>query len=245
MSSSGSAPRHLSLNVALEDGATFENYYVADASINQQLLAGLASGQFVDQGHSVYIWGDNASGKSHLLQALCHQQLAAASGAVYLPLAVLLEHDPVSVLDQMYQLEVVCIDDIHLVLGHQAWQEALFHLYNDLAEVGHCLVVAADRPPPGLEGCLPDLVSRLGWGLVFRLESLTDEDKLAALIFRARQRGLRLGDEAGRFILSRGERDFAALMAYLDRIVDSVSRERKTTETERVTVPFIKELMGW
>ena len=63
-------PTQLVLGVHLQDEARFSNFVVTAA--NSQLLENLqgedSSRQFI------YIWGNPGSGRTHLLQALCHQQ---------------------------------------------------------------------------------------------------------------------------------------------------------------------------
>ena len=69
---------------------------------------------------------------------------------------------------------------------------------------------------------------------------MEDEDKLKALLLRARVRGLNMSEEVARYILTRGPRDMAGLfdlLAELDQA--SLSAQRKLTK------PFVKELMSW
>ena len=49
---------------------------------------------------------------------------------------------------------------------------------------------------------LPDLVSRLSWGMVFQLQPLADEEKLSMLTMRANHRGIHLSEEVGKYILT-------------------------------------------
>jgi len=50
---------------------------------------------------------------------------------------------------------------------------------------------------------LPDLKSRLSWGIVEQLKPLTDEEKMQAIQGRAMQRGLVLQDDAVKFLFNR------------------------------------------
>ena len=87
---------------------------------------------------------------------------------------------------------------------------------------------------------LPDLASRLGWGLVFQLQPLDDAGKQEVLKLRAAQRGLQLTDEVARYILSRGARGMGELFAALETLDQASLRDQ-----HRLTIPFVKREMGW
>jgi len=116
----------------------------------------------------------------------------------------------------------------------------VFHLFNRLRDSGRRLLLAATASPRELGVGLPDLQSRLSLALVFQLQPLSDEDKLRALQLRASRRGLHLTDEVGRFILTRGARSMSALFELLDRL-DQASLQAQ----RKLTIPFLKEVLGW
>ena len=87
---------------------------------------------------------------------------------------------------------------------------------------------------------LPDLSSRLAWGVVFQLQNLDDQDKQQMLQLRAALRGLQLPDEVARYILSRGARGMGELFTALERL-DQASLQAQ----HRLTIPFVKRVMGW
>ena len=103
------------------------------------------------------------------------------------------------VLDGLEALDVLCIDDVHLVAGNDAWEKALFNFFNRFNEPGKMLVVTADLLPSMLNISLPDLESRLTWGTTFQIRSMSDDDKAQALVKRAHMRGLELSDECARY----------------------------------------------
>lgn len=108
------------------------------------------------------------------------------------------------VLEGMEQLALVCIDNIECVAGDEPWEMAIFNLYNRILESGKTrLLITGDRPPRQLNLGLPDLASRLDWGQIYKLQPLSDEDKLQALQLRARLRGFEMPEDARRFLLKR------------------------------------------
>ena len=221
----------LPLGIGLKDAATFDNFYSAG---NELVLEAL------QQGHDrmLYLWGPTGCGKSHLLQALCHETAANGQSPVYLPLEELKMLSP-ELLEGLEQQALIAIDDIQAIAGVCQWEEALFHLYNRVRDGGQRLVVSATVTPAGLGLTLPDLISRLGWGPVFRLTSLTDTDKRAALQMRARRRGLEMGNEVAEYLLRRCPRDMDSLFNLLNQL-DQASLAAK----RRLTIPFVRELLG-
>ncbi|HEB55994.1 MAG TPA: DnaA regulatory inactivator Hda [Gammaproteobacteria bacterium] len=219
----------LPLGVQLRDSATFASFYSAQ---NRQLLVALKEMRET----CVYFWGKAGTGKSHLLQALCHEKANEGWRVAYLPLAEtgLMP----AMLDDMDQFDLVCMDDLQSVAGHKDWEIALFHFYNRIQSRAGRLVISATQAPTSLPLELPDLISRLGWGLVFQLHELADEDKQAALQLRAQARGLELTDEVASYLLRRVPRDMTSLFALLERLDEaSLAAQRK------LTIPFVREFV--
>lgn len=229
-------PRQLALSVGLRDDATLGNFYPGDNPLAVRAVEELTRGR---QSDGVYLWGASGSGGTHLLQAACHDAATAGRQSLYLPVEQVVEYGP-AVLEGLESLDLVCIDHLQRLAGRADWEEGLFHLFNRLRDNGRGLLMAADRPPRQLPVELPDLASRLGWGLVLQLNVLDDEAKVRALQLRAGQRGFQLGDEVAQYILHRSPRQTSALFALLDRL-DRASLSAK----RRVTIPFIKETLGW
>lgn len=230
-------PAQLPLGVGLRDDATFNNYYVSGA--NAPLVEHLTQ-QFQPNAEPfIYLWGAQGSGKSHLLQAACHAASDADMRALYLPLADL-GHFPPLMLEDIERLDLVAIDDLEYVVGRKRWEEALFHAFNRLRDAGKQLVIASNTPPRQLEVVLPDLASRLTWGVTFHLHPLDDESRLAALRLRANVRGMQLPDDVGRYILHRGPRELGDLCKAIETLDQaSLSAKRK------LTIPFVKSALGW
>ncbi|RUR40721.1 DnaA regulatory inactivator Hda [Vreelandella populi] len=230
-------PAQLPLGVGLRDDATFNNYYAS--ATNASLVEHLTR-QFQSNSEPfIYLWGAPGSGRSHLLQAACHAASDADKRALYLPLTDL-GHFPPFMLEDIERLDLVAIDDLEYVVGRKRWEEALFHAFNRLRDAGKQLVIASSAAPRQLNVALPDLASRLTWGVTFHLHPLNDEDRLAALRLRANVRGLQLPDDVGRYILHRGPRELGELCRAIETLDQaSLSAKRK------LTIPFVKSALHW
>ena len=108
----------------------------------------------------IYLWGGRSLGKSHLINACCREAHRADLNSAYLPLATLCGKG-CEILEGLWQLDLVGIDDIDTIAGDEDWELALFDLFNRIRDHGHRLIVSAQQPPSQLPLKLPDLKTRL------------------------------------------------------------------------------------
>lgn len=237
---SSSSPRQLSLGVQLKDDATFGNFYAVDGQPNRQVVMALQQ-QLQPFGEQfIYLSGAQGAGLSHLLQAACHFAGEQGRSAQYLPLDELVNADPAALLDGLEILDLVCLDGLQWVVGRPDWERALFVFFNTMRDTGRRVVMAAAQGPRELKVSLPDLQSRLNWGLVFQVHPLDDESKRSALQMRAKARGIELTDEVAQYILHRAPRSTHELFKTLHRLDDASLAEQR-----RLTIPFVKQTLGF
>lgn len=230
------AQQQLTLNVQLRDDATLENFLAPEMD---EVMLNAVGGQLSPGGEPlIYLYGSPDTGKSHLLQAACHH--ASANPAMYLPLSDLVAYPPDQVLQGVEAMALVALDDIHVVMGNAAWEEALFHLFNRARENNCHLLVSAQCSPRNLHMDLADLRSRLSWGCVFQLHTLDDAERQSILRFRAQKRGLDLPAEVASYISDRGPRTLLDLLDLLDQL-DNAS----LVEKRALSIPFVKKALNW
>lgn len=234
-----SAPLQLSLGVSLNDDATFDNFYAPEKSPNAATLTLVRELARGGDEPFIYLWGASGVGLTHLLQAAGHEAHQQGLTAQYLPLHELAGFAPEELLEGMEQLDLLCFDGLEAIAGRPGWEETLFHLFNRLRESQGRLLVASEQGPRELPLELPDLRSRLQWGVTAQVRPLSDEDKQQALCHRARARGLELSQEVAHYILQRAPRDMNELFCYLQRL-DHAS----LAEQRRLTIPFVKKVLN-
>lgn len=196
---------------------------------NGELVAALtrvASGAGSDSG--LLVWGAPGTGKTHLLRAA--MALAADHGveAHFLEEPAAVDHDPARI-----RAALVAIDRIDEADPGQAGR--IFTLYNALRQRGGRLL-AASRISLAALALREDLRSRLGWGLVYEIVPLTDQEKPEALAAYARARGFDLSAEVIDYLLRHGRRDMPSLLASLAAL-DRFSLAAKRP----ITVPLLRE----
>lgn len=214
--------------------ASFDNFYTNDALLLvKNTLVELLKAK---QASAIYICGVNGTGKSHLLQALCN----SAHSSMYLPLNELSHFSAEDVLDNMNDIDVLCIDDIEKIAVNAAWEEQLFHLYNRRMALAKITVFSANTVALDLPLILPDLRTRLSACINFQLPLLQDQEKMALLQYKAEKLGMNINEVCAQYIIHRSNRDLTLLLDIVATL-DKASLE----QGRKITVPFIKEIMQW
>lgn len=186
----------------------------------------------------VFLSGASGCGRTHLLLGECAAAQQAALQCAYLPLV---EHGDLStaMLDGLEALDLVAVDDVHAIAGDAAWERALFNLFNRCREQATRMLFSADRGPAALPLELPDLRSRLSWGLTLVVQGLDDNGRLQLLHSLAARRALKMPEEVARYLLDRSPRHTRDLIA----IVECLDRA-SLAEQRRLTVPFVRDSLG-
>jgi DnaA family protein len=224
----------LVLDLCIKDDFTFDNFY--DES-NKEVCSTLQSILAYDFSKLIYIWGSGSSGRSHLLIASCRKLIDNNLTAVYIPLADLKQHSP-SVLDELESHDLVCVDDLDVIVGDRVWEEAFFSFYNRIFEKKTRLIIAANKAPFSLQFLLPDLKSRVMNCIVFKISALADEEKVFALQRRAQFFGLDLSSAVALFLVNHFPRNNAYLFSLLKELDYAALREKR-----KLTIPFVKKIL--
>jgi DnaA family protein len=173
----------------------------------------------------IYLWGELGAGRTHLLRALTANPQsryidakAKAADFVFTPTVSLYTIDDCETLPPKSQI-------------------AAFNLFNQVRENGGILVTAGSVAPVVLP-VREDLRTRLGWGLIYQVHGLTDDEKIAALTMTANARGFALAPGVLPYLITHYRRDMRSLSAMLDAL------DRYSLETKRpITLPLLKSLL--
>lgn len=172
----------------------------------------------------IYLWGEAGAGKSHLLAAAARRGQALLIDAARAPLPDEVAADSLLAVDNVEQLD-------------RAGQETLFAHFNTL-RAGTGSLLTSGPLPPMLLSLLPDLATRLAWGLVYQLKPLSDSDKTIALQGRARQLGFELSYEQADYLLRHAPRDLASLYRLL-----AEANELALSRQKGVTSGLLREIL--
>jgi DnaA family protein len=222
--------KQLVLNLRAEQAQTFEHFVVGQNAELVHRLNDIASGNANDaiQDHFVYMWGGSAAGKSHLLHAVMDATSSDCARFINADSSLdAFEYTP--------QIAYYLLDDCDRLSASA--QIAAFNLFNQIREQGGYLISTGALPPAQL-ALREDLRTRLGWGLIYQLVELTDEEKIAALTQIADTRGMTLAPGILPYLLTHYRRDMPSLSHVLDAL------DQYSLETKRpVTLPLLRDLL--
>lgn len=186
---------------------------------------------------AAYVWGQAGSGKTHLLRAMVPRALAAGRHVMWVGAQGCQMWDA----NEPEAPTLALIDDCERLDSHL--QHLAFNLFIESAsasstEAGPLSIIAAGALPPVDLPVRDDLRTRLGWGLIFALPSLSEAGVRKALADEALRRGIELDDAVLSYLLARHSRDLAFLTGLLDRLDRFALAEHRT-----VTVPLLKQML--
>ena len=157
-----------------------------------------------------FLHGNVGLGKTHLLQSLCHSLLDREPGTriLYLSCETFVNHfinalenaDLPEFRNKYRNVDVLVVDDIHMLANKERTQEEFFHTFNTLYNAGKQIVLSSDSSPKEIPTLQDRLVSRFKWGLVTEIETPCYETRMAILKRKGRERGRELDDDVARLL---------------------------------------------
>ena len=215
--------KQLVLDLGAEPAHSLDTFQVGENAELAHLMHQFA--QRASREHFAYLWGDTGAGKTHLLQALAntpHSRYIACDAApadfVFSPETTLYLLDDCDRLSATAQIDA-------------------FALFNQIREHG-AYMVSTGPVPPAVLPVREDLRTRMGWGLIYLIHGLSDDQKIAALTQAAEARGLTLSASVLPYLLSHFKRDMRSLATMLDAL------DQYSLETQRpVTLPLLRDLL--
>lgn len=224
--------KQIALDIGLATGPTLTSYFAGpnEAALRHLVLwVGDKSSATTRSPVPTYLWGNDGSGKTHLLKAVEDSLREQGATVGWLDAGV---QEPLE-FDERWS--TVLMDDVHLYTAAQ--QHAAFNWFVN-AQTHQRGVMAAGALPPADLKLRDDLRTRLGWGHVFQLQVLSEPECRAVLRQAADARGVFIGDDVMDFMLTRFSRDLSSLMELLD-LIDSYALQTK----RGITIPLIKSMM--
>jgi len=176
----------------------------------------------------LFIHGGVGLGKTHLLQAICQKVLEHQPDVRILYLSCdsfvnqFIQAVGTGDMQQFHHryrhIDMLVIDDIHFLAGHDRTQEEFFHTFNTLYQQQKHIILSADCPPSEIPELEERLISRFNWGLVARVEKPCYETRVAILQKKARMRGLTLPEDVVCYIAARVENNTRELEGAITKL---------------------------
>ena len=185
-----------------------EDFFVSPANA---AAVGMIEGWQAWAARKLVLSGPSGAGKTHLAHvwaALADAQVIAAPDLAGADIPALAARN-------------IAIEDAQLIAGHQAAEEALFHLHNLTLAEGHSLLITADSPPKRWGLDLPDLASRMQGTALVALDP-PDDDLLAAVLMKLfADRQLSPAPETIPYLIPRMARSFDAARRVVTALDDA------------------------
>ncbi len=219
--------KQLLLDLDVDKSPSLDTFVVGQNAELAQLLSLFASRTASQYGERfVYLWGEAGAGKTHLLHAL-----ADSGNARYIT-----PEAPESAFVHTPEITLYLLDDCERL--SPAAQIDAFALFNEIRAHGGFLVAAGNHPPMMLN-LREDLRTRFGWGLIYQVHELTDEDKIDALERSAHARGMTISSGVLPYLITHSRRDMSSLTQMLDQL------DQYSLETKRpITLPLLREVLN-
>jgi len=232
----------ISSDVVLNQDYRFDNFVVGPCNRFAHAAAVGVSESPGKAYNPFFMHGSVGLGKTHLLQSLCHALLDRNPSPTILYLSCetfvnhfisALENGDLQKFRTKYRnVDVLVVDDIHLLANKERTQEEFFHTFNTLYNAGKQIVLSSDSPPKDIPTLQNRLVSRFKWGLVTEVEQPCYETRMAILKRKSRDRGSELPDDVARLLAERIESNIRELEGAVTKVLGYAALARKPVSVE-------------
>lgn len=127
-----------------------------------------------------------------------------------------------------YQMiDVLIIDDVQFLSGKKGTQDVFFHIFNDLHQRGHQLVLTSDKAPVDIQDMEQRLISRFKWGLSADLQAPDYELRYDILKHKLEKDGMEIPEEVIEYIAKNIKTNFRELEGALNSLMAQSLLNRK------------------
>ncbi len=222
----------LPLPLSFDKRFSLDNYIAPNAGYLREQLRGL----FDATGESLIgLCGSADSGKTHLLNACAHYARDCELN-YHLFDAAQLVNATADGFNELPAESLVGVDNLDLLAGHRAWEQQFYQLINRVRAGELRFIFSLSRSPRDIGFRLPDLKSRLMWGLLITLHSPDDGQLEDILKTRASLLGLDLPQDVVNYLLSHFSRKLSDQIQLLHRLDHAAMSQQR-----RLTIPFIRD----
>ena len=195
-----------------------------------------------------FLHGSVGLGKTHLLQSLCFALLERApqTRILYLSCETFINHfisalengDLQKFRNKYRNVDVLVVDDVHMLANKERTQEEFFNTFNTLYNAGKQIVLSSDSPPKEIPTLQDRLVSRFKWGLVTEIEPPCYETRMAILRRKSKERGRELPDPVAHLLAEHIDSNIRELEGAVTRLLGFAN-----LAGQEVTVDLARKLL--
>jgi len=186
----------------------------------------------------LFIYGASGLGKTHLLQAVTREfiERRGAKGVVYLSCETFVNGFIESLKqrrldrfrDRFRNLNLLVVDDVHILSRKNATQEEFLHTFNACFNHGRQIIMASDSHPNAIQTLRKELRGRFISGLMARLDPPSYMTRLAILREKARALPVAIPEDVLAFLAQHVRSNVRALEGALTNLVARASLLEET-----------------
>lgn len=228
----------------------FDNFVIGDSN---QLASSATQAVSEKPLHNRYcplfIYGNSGLGKTHLLQAIGNsvrrnepklKVLYLSSEKFYTDFIDSIRDNKVSKFMAFYRnIDVLLIDDIHILAGKDKTQDNFFYIFNALYQAGKLIVITSDRSPVELKDIDNRLISRFQQGLCVDIKPPEFETRVAIILKKAKDEGIEIPMDVVSFIAQNVVNNVRQLEGTLISILAKVAFDHR-----QLNVELAREVIG-
>ena len=164
----------------LHPDMTFSNFIVGNSNRMAQNAALLVSTNPGKNFNPLFLYSHPGLGKTHLLNAIGNRAKETNPDLVVRYITSkdfvdeIINSIKTNTTDDIYSyyrnIDILLIDDIQFLFGKEKSSEMFFHIFNEIINSNHQIVITSDKMPDELQGIEERLISRFKSGLSFGID---------------------------------------------------------------------------
>lgn len=169
------------LKNTLKDNYLFSNFIVGKSNVQAHISSLSCATNPGELYNPLFIYGDSGLGKTHLLNAIGNsiksiypdKKVGLMSGLDFVQcvFAASKSGDLDQFKEELYELDLLLIDDIQFIAGKEKTHEIFFSVFNELVNNRKQVCITCDRLPSEIKGLEDRIISRFYSGLNVNIEA--------------------------------------------------------------------------